>query len=50
MAEVATLKDGIAAGEHRERELDEEVKNLLAGIPNIPAARRARRQGRARQC
>ena len=38
MAEVAALKDGIAAGEQRERELDEEVKNLLAGIPNIPAS------------
>jgi seryl-tRNA synthetase len=38
MAEVASLKDQIAAGESRERWLDEELKNLLAGIPNIPAA------------
>jgi seryl-tRNA synthetase len=37
MAEVAALKDQIAAGEQRERELDEEMRTLLAGIPNIPA-------------
>jgi seryl-tRNA synthetase len=38
MAEVAALKDKIAAGEERERKLDEELRNFLAGIPNIPAA------------
>jgi seryl-tRNA synthetase len=37
MAEVASLKDKIAAGEQREREIEEELRNLLAGIPNIPA-------------
>ncbi|MGA7327536.1 MAG: serine--tRNA ligase [Rhodomicrobium sp.] len=35
MAEVAALKEKIAAGEQRERELDEQLKNLLAGIPNM---------------
>ena len=35
MAEVAGLKDQIAAGEQRERELDEQIKTLLAGIPNM---------------
>ena len=35
MAEVAGLKDKIAAGEHRERELDEQMKTLLSGIPNL---------------
>ena len=38
MAEVAELKDKIAAGEKRERELDEQMKGLLAGIPNLLAA------------
>ena len=38
MAEVAGLKEQVAAGEERERQLDEQMKNLLAGIPNIPAA------------
>jgi seryl-tRNA synthetase len=38
MAEVAGLKEQIAAGEERERQLDERMKSLLAGIPNIPAA------------
>jgi seryl-tRNA synthetase len=37
MAEVASLKDKIAVGEQREREIEEELRNLLAGIPNIPA-------------
>jgi seryl-tRNA synthetase len=37
MAEVAGLKDKIAAGEQRERELDEQIKTLLAGIPNMLA-------------
>ena len=31
------LKDKIAAGEQRERELDEQIKTLLAGIPNMLA-------------
>jgi seryl-tRNA synthetase len=35
MAEVAALKDKLAAGEARERELDEQLKGLLAGIPNM---------------
>jgi seryl-tRNA synthetase len=35
MAEVAGLKDKIAAGEQRVRELDEQMKTLLAGIPNL---------------
>jgi seryl-tRNA synthetase len=38
MAEVAGLKDKIAAGEQRERELDEQMKTLLAGIPNMLAS------------
>ena len=37
MAEVAGLKDKIAAGEQRERELDEQIKTLLSGIPNMLA-------------
>ena len=37
MAEVAGLKDKIAAGEQRERELDEQMKTLLSGIPNMLA-------------
>ena len=35
MAEVAELKQKIADGEARERELDEQMKGLLAGIPNL---------------
>ena len=35
MAEVSGLKDKIAAGEQRERELDEQIKTLLSGIPNM---------------
>ena len=35
MAEVAGLKEQIAAGERRERELDEQIKTLLSGIPNM---------------
>jgi seryl-tRNA synthetase len=35
MAEVAGLKDQIAAREQRERELDEQLNTLLAGIPNM---------------
>jgi seryl-tRNA synthetase len=38
MAEVAELKDKIAAGEKLERELDEQLKTLLASIPNLMAA------------
>ncbi len=37
MAEVAGLKEQIAAGEQRERELDEQIKTLMAGIPNMLA-------------
>ncbi len=50
MAEVAELKEKHRGGRERERELDEEVKNLLAGIPNTPGERCAGRQGRERQC
>ena len=35
MAEVAGLKEEIAAGEAKEREFDERIKTLLAGIPNM---------------
>ena len=35
MAEVAGLKEQITAGEQRERELDEQIKTLLSGIPNM---------------
>ncbi len=35
MAEVGGLKEQIAAGEQRERELDERIKTLLSGIPNM---------------
>ncbi len=38
MAEVATLKDVLAAGEARERELTAEVEAALAVIPNAPLA------------
>lgn len=38
MAEVATLKDDIAAAEERERALQAEVSALAAAIPNLPAA------------
>ncbi len=36
MAEVAALKEAIAEGEERERALDKELHDLLAGIPNLP--------------
>jgi seryl-tRNA synthetase len=36
MAEVAALKDQLAAGEAKERELTAEVDALLAQIPNLP--------------
>ncbi|HEY1706849.1 MAG TPA: serine--tRNA ligase [Rhizomicrobium sp.] len=38
MAEVAGLKDAIQQGEQRERELQDEMRNALAVIPNLPAA------------
>ena len=38
MAEVASLKDLLATGEARERELTAEVEKLLAVIPNTPLA------------
>jgi seryl-tRNA synthetase len=37
MAEVAGLKDAIQQGEQKQRDLEAELKNQLAGIPNIPA-------------
>ena len=38
MAEVAALKDQIAAAESQEREIGVELENRLAVIPNLPAA------------
>jgi seryl-tRNA synthetase len=38
LTEVAGLKDEIQAGEQKERELSEALKNEIAGIPNIPAS------------
>jgi seryl-tRNA synthetase len=38
MAEVAGLKDDIQKGEERERELKKALDDVLAGIPNLPAA------------
>jgi len=35
-AEVAGLKDVLAAGEAEQKRIDEELDSLLAGIPNIP--------------
>jgi len=35
IAEVAGLKEKIAAGEKREREMDEQLKSVLAAIPNL---------------
>ena len=37
-AEVATIKAQIQAGEAEERLIEQEVVDLLAGIPNLPAA------------
>src|SRR3974390_1811427 len=37
IAEVASLKDRIGKGEEQERKFDEEIRNLLAGIPNLLA-------------
>ena len=36
--EVAGLKDAIQDGEDKERTLDQALRDLLAGIPNMPAA------------
>ena len=38
MDEVAGLKSAIQEGEAGEKRLDDELKNLLAAIPNMPAA------------
>ncbi len=38
MDEVAALKGAIQQGEEKERELDKELRDLLATIPNVPAA------------
>jgi seryl-tRNA synthetase len=38
MDEVAALKTTIQEGEEGERRLDEKLKKLLEGIPNVPAA------------
>ena len=37
LEEVAGLKDEIQKGEAQQRELEEALKQALAGIPNIPA-------------
>jgi seryl-tRNA synthetase len=37
MDEVAGLKDAIQQGEQKQRDLEAEVKNLLAVLPNLPA-------------
>jgi seryl-tRNA synthetase len=38
MAEVAGLKNDIQAGEEQERQKKAEIENLLAQLPNVPAA------------
>jgi seryl-tRNA synthetase len=38
MDEVAALKGAIQTGEAEEKRLDDELRNLLAAIPNMPAA------------
>ena len=38
MAEVASLKTVIQEGEDKERDLDAKLRDLLASIPNVPAA------------
>ncbi len=38
MAEVAVLKDQMAASEERQRKLEQDLEELLAGLPNTPAA------------
>src|SRR5690606_7542755 len=37
-AEVADLKSFVQNGETKERELEESLKSILAGIPNVPLA------------
>jgi seryl-tRNA synthetase len=37
MTEVAALKDAIATGEARDKEISAKLDELLAGIPNLPA-------------
>lgn len=37
ISEVAQLKDEIQAGEDREREAEEKLDQLLAGLPNVPS-------------
>ena len=37
IAEVASLKDRLTAGEERERTLGLELEDLLSGLPNTPA-------------
>ena len=37
LAEVAELKDRIAAGEEEERAVAREIEDVLAGLPNLPA-------------
>ena len=37
MDEVAALKSTIADGEVAEKRLDDELRTLLAAIPNVPA-------------
>jgi seryl-tRNA synthetase len=37
MAEVSGLKDAIQQGEHEQRDLEKEVRDLLAVLPNLPA-------------
>ena len=37
MDEVAALKSTIAEGEAAEKQLDDELRKLLAAIPNVPA-------------
>ncbi len=37
IAEIGDLKDTIASGEAREKEISAELDDILAGIPNIPA-------------
>jgi seryl-tRNA synthetase len=38
MAEVNALKDELAKGEAREKEIDQEIEDVLAWIPNLPLA------------
>ena len=38
MAEVAGLKEAIQQGEQEQRDLEKEVRDLLAVLPNLPAA------------